>query len=156
MAVPWQNTFGDLDLYLMNVIIYLQETNDMRESSFFMSAECSKDVLPHFISHFFPVLKIQVSKDPPFKTASEVWWETCWNPGTTKLREINSRCTVHGLVLCWSWAWKVAGIFMPCVCEALRLVFDKRCRCTTLSSLEDAVFIRLRLAGLCLIQDKSQ
>lgn len=72
IAVSWQNTFGDLDLYLMHVIIYLQETKDTRESSFFLSAESSKDILQHFIFHFFFVLKIQASKDLPFKIASEV------------------------------------------------------------------------------------
>jgi len=50
----------------------------------------------------------------------------------------------------------VTDVFMPCVSRALRFIFHKRCRCTTVSSLEAAVFTRLTLAGLCLIQVKSQ
>lgn len=42
MAGSWQNSLWDLDLYLMRIIIYLQETKDMRKSSFFLSAERSK------------------------------------------------------------------------------------------------------------------
>lgn len=45
---------------------------------------------------------------------------------------------------------------MPCVCRALRLIFHKRCRCTPFSSLEAAVFTRLKPAELCLTQVKSQ
>lgn len=41
----WENTFEDLDLYLMHVISCLQETNDMRESSFFQSAGSLEDIL---------------------------------------------------------------------------------------------------------------
>lgn len=68
----WENTFEDLDLYLMRVISYLQETNDMRESGFFLSAESLEDILQPFIFHFSFVLRIQVSKDLPCKIAIEV------------------------------------------------------------------------------------
>lgn len=56
----------------MHVIICLQETKGTRESSCFLSAESSEDILQHFIFHFFFVLKIQVSRDLPFQIASEV------------------------------------------------------------------------------------
>lgn len=68
----WENTFEDLDLYLMHVISYLQETNDMRESGFFLSAESLEDILQPFIFHFSFVLRIQVSKDLPCKIAIEM------------------------------------------------------------------------------------
>lgn len=68
----WENTFEDLDLYLMHVISYLQETNDMRESGFLLSAESLEDILQPFIFHFSFVLRIQVSKDLPCKIAIEV------------------------------------------------------------------------------------
>lgn len=54
----WENTFEDLDLYLMHVISYLQETNDMRESSFFQSAGSLEDILQPFIFHFSFILRI--------------------------------------------------------------------------------------------------
>lgn len=68
----WENRFEDLDLYLMHVIRYLQETSDMRESSFFQSAESLEDTLPPFIFHFSFILRIQVSKDLPCKIATEL------------------------------------------------------------------------------------
>lgn len=68
----WENTFEDLDLYLMHVISYLQETNDMRESSFFQSADSLEDILQPFIFHFSFVVRIQVSEDLPCKIATEL------------------------------------------------------------------------------------
>lgn len=59
----WENTFEDLDLYLMHVISYLQETNDMRESSFFQSAESLEDILQPFVFHLSFIVRIQISKD---------------------------------------------------------------------------------------------